>query len=155
MGAESSATARGSWNCHPFLMHNFSLGDPTSLSHCCRPQFFVRIDDEYSLIHPSNIEPAAPLSQALFSGPGPQQWARQTTFLISWSQHSSGKRQARARGSPAWPFIESWGKLWKYMDSHVWGPGPTNRNKFSGSQAWASVFLTAHWVILMWSQSGG
>lgn len=95
MGAESPAIARGSWNCHPFVMHNFSLGDPTSLSHCCRPQFFVRMDDKYPLIHPSSPQSAAPL----FSVPGPQQWARQTTFLISWSQRSSGKRQAIARGS--------------------------------------------------------
>lgn len=66
MGAESPATARSSWNCHPFLMHNFSSGDPTSLSHCCRPWCFGRVCDKYPLIHLSNMDPALPL----FSGPG-------------------------------------------------------------------------------------
>ena len=62
-GAEPTATARGSWNCHPFLMHDFSSGGLTSLSHCCSPQFLVRIYDEYSFIHSSNTDPALPLSQ--------------------------------------------------------------------------------------------
>lgn len=62
-GAEPPATARGSWNCHPLLMHDFSSGGLTSLSHCCSPQFLVHIYDEYSLIHSSNIDPALPVPQ--------------------------------------------------------------------------------------------
>lgn len=109
MGAEPPATAQSSWNCHPFVMHNFSLGDPTSLSHCCCPQFFVRIDDKSSLIHPWSTEPAAPL----FSVPGPQ-----ATSSVSRSQHASGKRQAMARGSQPWLLMGSGGSLtntWRAM----------------------------------------
>lgn len=99
MGAESLATARSSWNHRPFLMHHFSLGDPTSLSPSCRPQFFLPVYDKYTLIRSLNIDPAPPLSHGLFKVPGSQPWARWVPFSSSGSQRSSRKRHRMARGS--------------------------------------------------------
>lgn len=81
----------GFLECHPFLMHDFSSGGLTSLSHCCSLQFLVRVYDEYSLIHSSSIDPALPLPQ--------------TTSLISWSQHSMGRNEDN--GSKFCLFTES------------------------------------------------